>query len=266
MSRLLKIAIVGRPNVGKSALFNCICKKRKSIVDEREGVTRDRIYEQAEAFGKHFQLIDTGGVDARSQELFAQEVRQQTEIAIVEADALIMVVDAKTGPQDLDRELATMLHKTKKPLCLAVNKIDNAQMMEQVHEFTCLGVEPMVPVSCAHGFQIAELLEAVLGRFDVTAGAPQETDTPKIAIIGRPNVGKSALLNALVGTNRCIVSAIAGTTRDSIDTPITFDNNSYLFIDTAGIRKKHKEHEVVEKFASIRTTHAIERADAVKKC
>ena len=261
MSRKIKVALIGRPNVGKSALFNAICKKRKAIVDEQEGVTRDRIYENVEAFGMHFELIDTGGVDARSKALFAEEVRKQTEIAIEEAHSLILVVDVKAGVHELDRIVAKLLHKTKKPLCLAVNKVDNPALQELIHEFYSLDIEPIIPVSATHGFQIAELIEHALQPFTKEELIPHTTDLPKIAIIGRPNVGKSALLNVLVGSERCVVSAIAGTTRDSIDTTITHNDKQYLFIDTAGIRKKHKELEVVEKFAAIRTKEAVERAD-----
>src|SRR5581483_5219116 len=217
MSRLRKVAIVGRPNVGKSALFNCICKKRISIVDEEEGITRDRLVQKAELFGYPFEIIDTGGIDTRSKAEYIEEIKRQAEIAIMEADSIIMVVDATTGPQDLDYEVAKILLRQKKPLCLAVNKIDSLERMNLMYPFVSLGIQSMIPVSASHNFQIAELLECALHSFDKTH-IPQKADLlPHIAIIGRPNVGKSTLMNTLLGEERCIVSPIAGTTRDMID-------------------------------------------------
>lgn len=261
MSHLKKIAIVGRPNVGKSALFNALCKKRIAIVDEQEGITRDRLYSRSEFFGYPFEIIDTGGIDVRSKADFIKEIRQQAEIAIVEADSIIMVVDAKTGMQELDQEVARILHSKDKPLCLAINKVDNANDMRYVQQFAKLGITKMVPVSASHSFQMAELLEAALEPFDKTELFNDDPSLTKIAIVGRPNVGKSLLLNTLLGEERSIVSPIAGTTRDAIDTKIRFGDKEYLIIDTAGIRRKQKEKEVVEKFASIRSEEALARAD-----
>ncbi len=261
MKKLIRIAIVGRPNVGKSALFNAICKKKISIVDEAEGVTRDRLYAKTEAFGTPFEIIDTGGM-GRKDDPYGEHILKQANIAINEADSIIMVVDGKAPPLDLDLQVARVLHRSKKPLCLAINKIDNYNQHGGLHEFSCLGIERMIPVSAVHGFQIAELIESALKDVEVPeATEATESLLPHIAILGRPNVGKSTLLNALVGDERSIVSPIAGTTRDSIDTEVVFDDKPYVFIDTAGIRKKQKEKEVVEKFAAIRTEGALERSD-----
>ncbi len=261
MSKLLKVAIVGRPNVGKSALFNRICKKNIAIVDEAEGITRDRIYADADFFSLPFQLIDTGGIDARSKAQFNEHIKRQAEIAIEEADSLIMVVDVHTGPTQLDKEIADILHRTKKPVCLAVNKIDNISQAHMMYDFQNLGISKMIPVSAAQGWHIAELLEAAFERLDRKQVAETESNEIQLAIVGRPNVGKSSLVNYLLDTERCIVSPIPGTTRDSIDIPFEHNGVAYNLIDTAGIRRKHAEHEVVDKFAAIRTQRAIERAD-----
>lgn len=261
MSRLVRIALVGRPNVGKSALFNAICKKKIAIVDEAEGITRDRLYAKSESFGYPFELIDTGGIDTKKGVLFHKEILEQAEIAIQEADSLIMVVDGTRAPTELDIEVARRLHRSKKPICLAVNKIDNFSLQNQVFEFLPLGIEKMVAVSAQHGYQIAELIETALESVDKEIIPENEPSlAPGIAIIGRPNVGKSTLLNSLVQEERSIVSPIAGTTRDSIDSIVHKHGKDYLFIDTAGIRKRKKEKEVVDKFAFIRTKKAIERA------
>lgn len=260
MSHMPKVAIVGRPNVGKSALFNRVCKQKIAIVDEAEGVTRDRLYANSELFGRPFQVIDTGGINARSKAAFNEEIKRQAEIAIEEADSLIMVVDAMTGVTDLDKEIATILHQTKKPLCLAVNKIDDHSKADLIHQFYSLGVGKIVPVSAAQGWHIAELLEAALERIP-TSEVEEMDPSIKVAIVGRPNVGKSSLVNFILDENRCIVSPIPGTTRDSVDIAFTYEDTLYTLIDTAGIRRKHAEHDVVDKFAAIRTERAIERAD-----
>ena len=259
MQHFPKLAIVGRPNVGKSALFNCIVKKQVSIVDDEEGVTRDRVYGRAEIFGKPFDVIDTGGLFSDDPH-FSELVTRQAEIAIEEADAIVLVVDGTVGPQELDLKVARILHSSKKPLCLAVNKIDSPEKEYLIHTFSLLGISNMVAVSALHKFQIAELLELATGSFP-TVGTEEESPYPKIAIVGRPNVGKSMLLNSLVGEERSIVSPIAGTTRDSIDMEISFGDKKYTLIDTAGIRRKHKERSCLEKFSTIRTERAIERAD-----
>lgn len=261
MRRVPKLAIIGRPNVGKSALFNRICKKRLAIVDEAEGVTRDRLYAPAEIFGRPFEVIDTGGIDARSKADFNDEVKRQAEIAIYEADTLVMVVDGQVGPTELDYELAAYLQKTDKPLCLAINKVDHEIHEELKWPFQSLGIKRMITVSAAQNSQIAELLETAFA--DLPPTEAEQTSLPgiQVAIVGRPNVGKSSLLNYILDEERCIVSPIPGTTRDSIDAFLTYHDQPYTFIDTAGIRRKAAEHEVVDKFAAIRTDNAIERSD-----
>lgn len=262
MSHLPKLAIVGRPNVGKSALFNRICKQRIAIVDEAEGVTRDRLYAESDFFGFPFQVIDTGGINAHSKALFNEEIKQQAEIAIEEADTLIQVVDAQVGITDLDQEVAKILLKTKKPVCLAINKIDDLTQQHLMYEFQSLGITRMVPVSAAQGWHIAELIDEAFIDFPKDKLEAVEVDTSmKIAIVGRANVGKSSFVNYLLEDERCIVSPIPGTTRDSIDILFNYEDQEYTLIDTAGIRRKRAEHEVVDKFAAIRTQRAIERAD-----
>lgn len=262
MTHLPKLAIVGRPNVGKSALFNRICKQKIAIVDEAEGITRDRLYAESELFGLPFEVIDTGGINPRSKVPFNEEIKRQAEIAIEEADTIIQVVDSQVGITDLDKEVANILLQTKKPVCLAVNKIDNLSQMDLMHQFYSLGISKIIPVSASQGWQIAELLEAAFEK--VPRQTEPEIENPaaiKIAIVGRANVGKSSLVNYLLDDERCIVSPIPGTTRDSIDISFKQDDHLYTLIDTAGIRRKRAEHEVVDKFAAIRTERAIERAD-----
>lgn len=262
MHSLPKLAIVGRPNVGKSALFNRICKQKIAIVDEAEGVTRDRLYAESDLFGFHFQVIDTGGINSRSKAAFNEEIKRQAEIAIEEADTIIQVVDAHIGVTELDKEVAKILLQTNKPVCLAVNKIDNLSQANLMHQFYSLGITRLIPVSASQGWQIAELLEAA---FENLPQAKEEFENDskgiKVAVVGRPNVGKSSLVNFVLDEERCIVSPLPGTTRDSIDIAFTREDELYTFIDTAGIRRKGGEHEVVDKFAAIRTERAIERAD-----
>lgn len=260
MDKTFKIALVGRPNVGKSALFNRIIKRRAAIVEDVEGITRDRLYSKAELFGKNFEVIDTGGLSSDKTAPFYKEVRQQTLLAIEEADSIIFVVDNKVGVTALDEEVAKLLHRTKKPVCLAVNKVDNLHSYEE-YPYYSLGIESVVPVSALQGNQVVELLEKALETYDESIHKADVDPSIKVAIIGRPNVGKSTLLNKILGDNRAAVSKKAGTTRDSIDARITIDGNPYIFIDTAGIRKKKSESEVVDKFAFMRTQKAIERAD-----
>lgn len=261
MTKTIKIAIVGRPNVGKSALFNCICKRRIAIVDEAEGITRDRLYSHTDFFGVPLEIIDTGGIHAKSGAIFQEEITRQSEIAIEEADAIILVVDAIVGLTQLDHAIAQLVLKTGKPACLAVNKVDNPAKDDLLHQFYPLGLKRMVPVSATHNRQIAELLESLLS--DTQCERKELVQAPRIqvAIVGRPNVGKSSLVNYLLDEERCIVSPIPGTTRDSIDVSFSHDGVDYTLIDTAGIRRKQSEHEVVDKFAAMRTQRAIERAD-----
>lgn len=261
MPKLIKVAIVGRPNVGKSALFNRICKKNIAIVDEAEGITRDRLYVDTDFFGVPFQLIDTGEIDARSKAQFNEHIKRQAEIAIEEADTLIMVVDVHIGITSLDKEIAEILHRTKKPVCLAVNKVDNLSQEYLMYNFQSLGISKMVAVSAAQGWHIAELLESAFSNISTSDAISIKNEEIQLAIVGRTNVGKSSLVNYLLDEERCIVSPIAGTTRDSVDVPFEYQGTKYNLIDTAGIRRKHAEHEVVDKFATIRTERAIERAD-----
>jgi len=255
-----KVALVGRPNVGKSALFNRIARTRLAIVDEAEGITRDRLYADAELFGLDFEVIDTGGIDPRSKAQFNDEIKKQAEIAIEEADSLILVVDSRVGVTDLDLEVARTLHKTQKPLCVAINKVDGHHDDVDLTPYYQLGIEKRIPVSAEHGHQMAELLEAALEGFEKTVEI-EEPEGIKVAIVGKPNVGKSSLLNFILEEERCCVSPIAGTTRDSVDAAVTIDDEPFVLIDTAGIRRKRAEHEVVDKFAAIRTEKAIERSD-----
>lgn len=273
ISSPLKIALVGRPNVGKSALFNSLCGERISIVDAAEGVTRDRVYGQAHLFGHPLLLIDTAGIDPYAQEPFSAQVRRQTQKAIEEADSLIMVVDVTAGVTELDREVAALLRRSGKPVALAVNKVDDPAWGWSLWQFASLAIEPMIATSALHRWQLAELVEPLLvGRTPSHQQPPvlkpaaegteaQQADIlePKVAVVGRPNVGKSSLLNYLLDEERCVVSEMPGTTRDAIDLPLLHEGRPYLFIDTAGIRRKKAEKEAVDKFAAIRTEEAIAR-------
>ncbi len=260
--KYLKLAIVGRPNVGKSALFNRLCGKRIAIVDEAEGITRDRLYAEADFFGKTYQVIDTGGIDSQTEVPYQEEIRRQAEIAIEEADVIVMVVDGIVGPMGVDEEVARLLLRKKKKVCLAVNKVDDRSKDNLIHAFYGLGISSIIGISALQNYQIAELLEEAFR--DVAWPEASEEEAPdniKVAIVGRPNVGKSTLLNMLLGEPRCVVSPQAGTTRDSVDVEITVEGQKYTLIDTAGIRRKKSEHEVVDKFAAIRTERALARAD-----
>jgi GTPase len=267
MSYLPKIALIGRPNVGKSALFNRLCGKRLSIVEETAGVTRDRLYTRVDGFKHPCLLIDTGGLDSTSSNLFQKEIGGQTEIAIQEADSLIFVVDGKEGPCEQDHQIAKILLKTKKSICLAINKIDTLSQDQAQHLFYGLGIKKMLPVSALHGLNVYELAEMAL---EGTLSPPKteiknisnnsDQEAIRIALIGRPNVGKSTLLNHLINEDRSIVSPIAGTTRDSIDASLEINGQNFIFVDTAGIRKKGSEKIAIDKFASIRTEDAIEKA------
>ncbi len=258
--RRAKIAIVGRPNVGKSAIFNRVVGRRIAIVDEAEGVTRDRLYAETEHFGRMFTAIDTGGIHRGSEALFNEAIKQQAEIAIEEADSLIFVVDSRSGMTLLDEEVAKILHRTKKPVTLAVNKVDNYNQLEVLAPYYSLGFSEIVAVSATHGNNISEMLDSALERLPPLDGEEEYLGS-KVAIVGRPNVGKSSLINKLLGDERCIVSPIPGTTRDSIDIPIIYDETPYMLIDTAGIRRDRAEKEVVDKFAAIRSERAINRCD-----
>jgi len=257
----VKLAIVGRPNVGKSSIFNHICKKRIAIAHEEEGVTRDRIYGTAEFFGTDLTMIDTGGIDTKSDMPFKEEVKNQALLAIEEADGIIMVVDVRIGLTTLDEEVSALLLKSKKPLVLAVNKVDGYRDEALVHEFAKFGIEKVMPVSAIQGSGFAELLEGVLENISLIEEEEQEDKAIRVAIVGRANVGKSTLLNHIFKEDRAIVSPTAGTTRDAIDARIEVDGKEYVFVDTAGIRRKKSEKHVVEKFAAMRTKNAIDDAD-----
>jgi GTP-binding protein len=253
------IAIVGRPNVGKSTIFNRIAGERVSIVEDYPGVTRDRIYTKAEWTGKTFNLIDTGGIEVENAP-FQEEIRAQVQIAIEEADVIIMVCSGKTGLSDDDSFIAGMLQRSKKPVILAVNMIDDISQMMNIYEFYNLGIGDPIAVSGAHGNGIGDLLDACLAAMPEKDNA---VDSPgiHIAVIGEPNVGKSSLVNAILKEERAIVSDIQGTTRDAVDTPFEYEGRPYVIVDTAGIRKRGKVYESVEKYSVLRAMRAIERCD-----
>lgn len=258
------VAIVGRPNVGKSTLFNVIAGEMISIVKDTPGVTRDRIYADASWLDYSFKLVDTGGIEPESGDIILSQMREQAEIAIATADVIVFITDVKQGLLDSDSKVADMLRRSKKPVVLAVNKVDNfAKMQMDVYEFYNLGIGEPIPISAANRTGIGDLLERVAEYFPDEKEEDEDSDLPKIAIVGKPNVGKSSIINKLLGENRVIVSDIAGTTRDAIDTTITRNGQDYVFIDTAGLRRKAKIKEEIERYSIIRTVSAVERADVV---
>lgn len=258
------VAIVGRPNVGKSTLFNVLAGERISIVQDTPGVTRDRIYAEVNWLDKAFTLIDTGGIEPDSKDIILSQMREQAEIAIETADVIIFITDVRQGLQDSDAKVADMLRRSKKPVILAVNKVDNFdKFMPDVYEFYNLGIGDPVPVSAASRLGIGDLLDVVIEQFPQGSGQEEEDERPRIAIVGKPNVGKSSLINRLLGEQRVIVSDIAGTTRDAIDTDIKYNGREYVFIDTAGLRRKSKIKEEIERYSIIRAVTAVERADVV---
>ncbi len=261
MKKIPLIAIVGRPNVGKSTLFNKIVGKRISIVEDYEGVTRDRVYADAEWCGKAFTLIDTGGLDIKSEDIMWNHIKAQAELAIDLADAIIFVVDGKNGITANDYEVANFLRKSNKPIIIAANKIDNNEL-DNIYDFYELAIGDVIPVSAEHGIGVGDLLDDVLAKFDYSQIEAQE-DVLKIAIVGKPNAGKSSLTNKILGTDRVIVSDIAGTTRDAIDTPFEFKGRACKIIDTAGIRKKASVEEGIEQYSVLRSLAAIREADVV---
>ena len=252
------VAVVGRPNVGKSTFFNKVVGKRVSIVEDTPGVTRDRIYAEAEWSGVHFALIDTGGIEPDSKDIILSQMREQAEVAMDTSDVILFMTDGKDGVTASDREVASMLMRTGKQVVLAVNKVDTAKLPEDFYDFYELGLGEPIPISAANMLNLGDLLDRIVESFPEGAGTEEE-DSIKLAMIG--NVGKSSLINKLLGENRVIVSPIAGTTRDSIDTPFEKDGEKYLLIDTAGIRRKSKVNENIEKFSVIRAVAAIERFD-----
>lgn len=254
------VAVVGRPNVGKSTFFNKIVGQRISIVEDTPGVTRDRIYAEAEWSGVHFALMDTGGIEPASKDMILSRMREQAETAMDMADVILFMVDGKEGMTSADREVAHMLKKTGKEVILAVNKIDKSSLPDDFYDFYELGMGEPVPISAANMLNLGDLLDRIIASFPDGEGI-EEDDSIKIAMIGKPNVGKSSLINKLLGENRVIVSPLAGTTRDSIDTPFEQDGEKYVLIDTAGIRRRSKVNENIEKFSVIRAIAAIERCD-----
>ena len=254
------VAVVGRPNVGKSTFFNKVVGRRVSIVEDTPGVTRDRIYAEAEWRGIHFALIDTGGIEPDSEDIILSQMREQAEIAMDTSDVILFMVDGRDGLTAADREVGEMLYKTGKKVVLAVNKVDKPTLPDDFYDFYELGLGEPIPISSVNMLNLGDLLDRIVESFPEGAGTEEE-DVIKIAMIGKPNVGKSSLVNKLLGENRVIVSPIAGTTRDSIDTPFEKDGEKYLLIDTAGIRRKSKVNEDIEKFSVIRAVAAIERCD-----
>lgn len=257
------IAIVGRPNVGKSTIFNRIIGDRLAIVEDKPGITRDRIYGIGEWIGRSFSVIDTGGIELEGEDSLLRSVRMQAELAIEEADVIIFMVDAKAGLTNADEEVAQMLFRSHKPIVLAVNKVDNLQRVDDIYEFYGLGFGEPVPLSGAHGMGIGDLLDAAVKKLPENEDQVYDDDIIKVALIGRPNVGKSSLVNSILGEERVIVSPVAGTTRDAIDTPFEKDGQKYVLIDTAGMRKRGKVYETTEKYSVMRAMKAIERADVV---
>ena len=258
------VAIVGRPNVGKSTLFNVIAGDTISIVKDTPGVTRDRIYADCDWLNMNFTLIDTGGIEPDSKDIILSQMREQAEIAISTADVIIFIVDVRQGLVDSDSKVADLLRKSHKPVVLAVNKVDSvAKYGNDVYEFYNLGIGEPIAVSAASRLGIGDLLDEVVKHFDSEQMEEEEDERPRIAVVGKPNVGKSSIINKLVGENRVIVSDIAGTTRDAVDTEVIHEGTPYVFIDTAGLRRKSKIKEDLERYSIIRTVSAVERADVV---
>lgn len=258
------VAVVGRPNVGKSTLFNKIIGKRLSIVEDTPGVTRDRIYYTSEWRGKKFTLVDTGGIEPRTDDVILAQMRRQAQIAIDKADVVVLVVDVQTGMTDTDHEVAQMLLKANKKIVLCVNKVDRpGETPPEVYEFYNLGVGDPYPVSSVHGLGIGELLDAIYDNFNGLEDSDEEDDSIKVAVVGRPNAGKSSLVNYILGEDRLLVSDIPGTTRDSVDAVKENGLGKFLFIDTAGIRKKNKVYENIERYSVLRSYMSVDRADVV---
>ena len=258
------VAIVGRPNVGKSTLFNALAGDNISIVKDTPGVTRDRIYADASWLNYNFTLIDTGGIEPESNDVILSQMRDQAQIAIDTADVIIFITDVRQGLVDSDSKVADMLRRSAKPVILVVNKVDSYEKyMPDVYEFYNLGIGDPIPISASSKLGIGDMLDEVVKYFPEDSGEDEENDIPHIAIVGKPNVGQSSIVNKLLGQNRVIVSNVAGTTRDAIDTNILWNGKEYIFIDTAGLRRKNKIKEELERYSIIRTVTAVERADVV---
>lgn len=258
------VAIVGRPNVGKSTLFNVLAGENISIVKDVPGVTRDRIFADGNWLNYNFTLVDTGGIEPDTGDLILAHMREQAEIAIETADVIVFVVDVRQGLVDADHKVADMLRRSKKPVVLVVNKVDNFnKMMLDVYEFYNLGLGEPIPISAASRLGLGDMLDVVVEHFPVVDEEEGDDDRPRIAVVGKPNAGKSSLINKILGENRVIVSDIAGTTRDAIDTEVVRDGKEYIFVDTAGLRRKSKIKEDLERYSIIRTVSAVEKADVV---
>ena len=258
------VAVVGRPNVGKSTLFNALAGENISIVKDTPGITRDRIYADIHWLDMTFTLIDTGGIEPDSKDVILSQMREQAEIAMETADVIIFLVDVRQGLQDADSKVADMLRRSHKPVILVVNKVDSFQkFMADVYEFYNLGIGDPVPISASQRSGLGDMLDKVVSYFADLNLEQEEDDRPRIAIVGKPNVGKSSIINKITGESRVIVSNIAGTTRDAIDTDVKWNGKDYVFIDTAGLRRKSKVKEEIEKYSIIRTVTAVERADVV---
>ncbi|MFD1436627.1 ribosome biogenesis GTPase Der [Kroppenstedtia eburnea] len=257
------VAIVGRPNVGKSTLFNRIAGERIAIVEDKPGITRDRIYTRGDWSGRHFHVIDTGGLEFGKKDEVVEHIRHQAELAIEEADVILFMVDGHDGVTSTDEEVSRILHRSNKPVVLAVNKLDDVKHHENVYEFYRLGFDEPIGISSLHGTGTGDLLDAVVDRLPDREEEEYDSDTIRVSIIGRPNVGKSSLVNRILGEERVIVSPVAGTTRDAVDTPFTHEGQDYVIVDTAGMRKRGKVYETTEKYSVLRALRAIERADVV---
>ncbi|MDO5336798.1 MAG: ribosome biogenesis GTPase Der [Eubacteriales bacterium] len=258
------VAIVGRPNVGKSTLFNALAGENISIVKDTPGVTRDRIYAEVTWLDQTFTMIDTGGIEPESQDIILSQMREQAQIAIDTADVIIFITDVRQGLVDADSKVADMLRRSGKPVVLAVNKADSVKKyMMDVYEFYNLGIGEPMAISAANRMGLGDMLDAVVKYFPENTGADEEEDIPHIAVVGKPNVGKSSLINKLLGEDRVIVSDVAGTTRDAVDTRVKWQGREYIFIDTAGLRRKGKVKEDIERYSVIRTVTAVERAHVV---
>lgn len=258
------VAIVGRPNVGKSTLFNAIAGEKISIVKDTPGVTRDRIYADVTWLDYNFTLIDTGGIEPDSKDIILSQMREQAEVAIATADVIMFMTDVRQGLVDSDSKVADMLRRSGKPIVLVVNKVDNFEkMMPDVYEFYNLGIGEPYPISSVGKLGLGDMLDEVVKHFDSEDTDDEEDERPRVAIVGKPNVGKSSIINKLSGENRVIVSDIAGTTRDAIDTVVKYNGREYVFIDTAGLRRKNKIKEELERYSIIRAVTAVERADVV---
>lgn len=258
------VAVVGRPNVGKSTLFNALAGAKISIVKDTPGITRDRIYADVTWLDRSFTLIDTGGIEPDSDDVILSQMREQAEIAINTADVILFMVDVRQGLVDADSKVADMLRRSHKPVILVVNKVDNMdKYMADVYEFYNLGIGDPHPISASNMMGLGDMLDEVIGYFGEEDTAEEEDDRIRVAIVGKPNVGKSSLINKMIGENRLIVSDIAGTTRDAVDTPVTHSGREYIFIDTAGLRRKNKIKEDLERYMIVRTVSAVERADIV---